>query len=1178
MMDRRMAQPTMAETAAGAMAHEHPQPFSPLPIVDLRLLRELQRRLDSGTAEGGEAIAAIDELAANLAAVETAVRAARAIAFGTASTDLLHGALAAIASINITGPFGTSSPTTVDACGEAASLDAPSPTDWKPLFSRAPLLDLLAGLTYLREGDREGIHSDFDVVMRTLRPLCARIEAVILATQVPQGRPQDQLATNTLLALVGPVWSYSVPLTDLYLDAATAMATDWLERSPVLELLRECTGVDLNQALASIDPDRAWPGGTVELIPKDAWPGEARSDVAVFIEGSRAPADVLEWTRERIVVAVPEGATSGHVFFGPASDATTEVGELLAEWQKRYADEWESTIFPLLMRGGLRRPPYCDATAQNHLKVTYPTRVANAYLTDSCGMLIDNPVALARSKPPIELNWRCAYAMPDTRVRVKQGTRVLADSMGPSGSLIVGTATLDLAHDLRVEIASGRESAARKHGPRDASDTGMTLAISDWPFPQHVVLFPISGEPEALHLGVPTEFDGYDGLAAPEVPGVSSATLRLRFAHPPAGTAALTVESSSARVVVASQQIEVAAGSETAGVDVRALSYNRDAPGTPCATLDVTAISSNPAGGVVSYSGSVDVWVEPLQGKWELVGHPTGGDIETQAPGIPIKIEGDRTSIVAIHAILLEDGRELFFAPPTGSGVDAVSSEVNDQDKVDTELWNWVDRRSLGRDDPPPSDRNRNLFCAGHVHTADGRVLIAGGHSMYAQHSTDWFVHMYDPSQPVGRGWARLGEMQQPRWYPTLVMLPDERVLIVSGSAVGAYFYILGQYGGTIIWPFRYGWSASGGQGLFDAGSATAIDVWDPARGIVHFPGHFLDSNQDTYPYLSVMPAGPGASNGAVLAIERNRGHLFSFEPTATDSPVAFAHSYDAAFRSRRTYPTYGGGTLLPVDNLDPHRARYFIFGGGNETDPHLSPGSDATDTAEIFDYDATQPLDRQPAFRALPQRLSHRRFMSDAVLLPDGNVLICGGASRGLTNESSGPVLVTELFDSSAETLRDMDSANIVRRYHSTHMLLPDATVQATGSTGGFGTSDIHLERRVEIFRPPYLWRGRRPEMPSAPAGLHYGGSFTLTTPQAAEVAYAMLVKLAAVTHANNMDQRAVRLQIEAVHVAAPDHTSDTLVIAEPRDSTVAPPGPYMLFVVDRLGVPSNASIVRVR
>jgi hypothetical protein len=139
-------------------------------------------------------------------------------------------------------------------------------------------------------------------------------------------------------------------------------------------------------------------------------------------------------------------------------------------------------------------------------------------------------------------------------------------------------------------------------------------------------------------------------------------------------------------------------------------------------------------------------------------------------------------------------------------------------------------------------------------------------------------------------------------------------------------------------------------------------------------------------------------------------------------------------------------------------------------------------------------------------------------------------------------------------------------RMYHSTALLLPDGRVLSAGGGRLGGARDYFT---AQIFSPPYLFKGTRPAIVSAPPVLPIGGSATIQTAQAADIATVSLVRLASVTHTLDMDQRYLPLEFTA--------GADRLTITAPASSDVAPPGYYMLFIVNSRGVPSTAAILRV-
>jgi hypothetical protein len=187
-------------------------------------------------------------------------------------------------------------------------------------------------------------------------------------------------------------------------------------------------------------------------------------------------------------------------------------------------------------------------------------------------------------------------------------------------------------------------------------------------------------------------------------------------------------------------------------------------------------------------------------------------------------------------------------------------------------------------------------------------------------------------------------------------------------------------------------------------------------------------------------------------------------------------------------------------------------------------------------------------------------RRQLNATILPDGTVLVTGGSSGAGFNNADAPVYTTELWDPAQNSFTELASATRYRGYHSIAMLLPDGRVLSSGGDN---------EPNAEVFSPPYLFKGARPVVTSSPSGITYGESFFVDTPDAASIASVTLVRFSSVTHSFNMNQRLLRLAFSR----APGR----LTVTAPSVAEIAPPGHYMLFVLNTAGVPSIAPFIRL-
>jgi galactose oxidase-like protein/glyoxal oxidase-like protein len=215
---------------------------------------------------------------------------------------------------------------------------------------------------------------------------------------------------------------------------------------------------------------------------------------------------------------------------------------------------------------------------------------------------------------------------------------------------------------------------------------------------------------------------------------------------------------------------------------------------------------------------------------------------------------------------------------------------------------------------------------------------------------------------------------------------------------------------------------------------------------------------------------------------------------------------------------------------------------------------SEITDTAEVIDLSAPTPS------WSYSGSMNRPRAHLNLVLLPDGTVLAVGGGSRGWYGD---PVLEAERFDPATGVWSLMAPQQVQRTYHSTAVLLPDGRVLSAGSDSGPRPTTI------EIYSPPYLFQGRRPTITTSPNSLTYGQPFTIESPDAVDVSRVVLMRAGAVTHTNNFDQRYLELSFTL--------ESGVVSALSPATPNEAPPGYYMLSIVDSAGVPSIATWVLV-
>jgi PKD repeat protein len=328
-------------------------------------------------------------------------------------------------------------------------------------------------------------------------------------------------------------------------------------------------------------------------------------------------------------------------------------------------------------------------------------------------------------------------------------------------------------------------------------------------------------------------------------------------------------------------------------------------------------------------------------------------------------------------------------------------------------------------------------------------------------------------------------------------------------------------------------------SGLSETGSTnTAVEIYTPGSGwSVEYPAGWTPP---LYPRMHLLP------NGKVFYSGSGRGsRLFD--------PVAKTWSAVVATTNYGTTRTYGTSVLLPLMPANGYAPRVMIFGGGNP----------ATATTEIIDPSASTP-----SWQYGPN-MSQPRIQMNATLLPSGKVLLTGGS---LNDEDAATAsLNADLYDPNTNTFTSAGANVYPRLYHSNALLLPDATVLLNGGNPQRG----NYQQRQEIYRPAYLFNGdstlaNRPTISSVnPAGVRYGSTFQIFTADAADIFSVVLIRPGSPTHAFDQDQRFVGLSFTA--------DNGVLNVAAPPNGNVAPPGYYMLFILNSAGVPSVATFVQL-
>jgi hypothetical protein len=449
-----------------------------------------------------------------------------------------------------------------------------------------------------------------------------------------------------------------------------------------------------------------------------------------------------------------------------------------------------------------------------------------------------------------------------------------------------------------------------------------------------------------------------------------------------------------------------------------------------------------------------------------------------------------------------------------------------------------------------------NLMPINPVHSAllyNGNVLIVSGSGNVAG-NTNFQAGIFDPAT----GTVTTQPVNWDMFCNGMVVLPDGRAFVNGGTLQYDPFHgelrsaiydpATGQF--TDVQNMAHGrWYptvtnlADGSlmtfSGLDEKGSTNStVEIytvgsgWSTAYGSPFTP--------PLYPRMHLLPSSKVFYSGSTTSSRY-------FDPSAhTWSGVVATTNYSGT-------RTYGTSVLLPLTPANSYKPVVMIMGGGNP----------ATNTTELIDLSAATPK------WTFGPNMSQPRIEMNATILPNGKVIALGGSLND--EDTSTASLNADLYDPASNTFSSAGQNAYARLYHSNSLLLPDATVLVIGGNPARGTYEQH----IEIYSPAYLFnsdgsRAVRPAIMGMPStAIGYGSNFQVQTPDAATIASVVLMRPGSPTHAFDMDQRLVGLSYTA--------GSGVLNVTAPPNSNIAPPGYYMLFLLNAAGVPSVARFVQL-
>jgi len=477
--------------------------------------------------------------------------------------------------------------------------------------------------------------------------------------------------------------------------------------------------------------------------------------------------------------------------------------------------------------------------------------------------------------------------------------------------------------------------------------------------------------------------------------------------------------------------------------------------------------------------------------------------------------------LIPLHAVLLGDGRLLTYG--TGNTTAGLpDNQVQQTGYFIYDVWDPSLGQAPNSHTTLPNTTKTDIFCSAQILLPQsGNVLVAGGDNWTGTQTTNTGNNNSNIFNPGDNTLTRGVNMTRQRWYASPLTLPDGRIYIQGGTGGGEVYPEIRDSNGTF-----YELTGVNTSSLFAL-----------------YPRNWVAPNGQVFGYsdLSMYYVDPTTKSAVGTIV----GSISPAGVMPSDGPSGW-NSTEVMYAPGKILRCGGGSTALPEK-------------GGSQTQ-----GKNA---AAVIDINGVTPTYKKMPSMPVPLH------WANATVLADGNVVVTGGSL--VDNQPTGANTTALLWkaDTGGWT-QGAKSSGKMRLYHSVALLLPDGSV----FSGGGGAPSPEQNNNAEIYYPPYLFTNAgafapRPTIASItsnPVPLSYGQNFNVSVSSAAKIQRVTFIKTASVTHSFNFEQRFMELSFTAA-------AAGVLKVQAPSSRFLAPPGNYLLFVIDSQGVPSVAKIVQI-
>ncbi len=467
--------------------------------------------------------------------------------------------------------------------------------------------------------------------------------------------------------------------------------------------------------------------------------------------------------------------------------------------------------------------------------------------------------------------------------------------------------------------------------------------------------------------------------------------------------------------------------------------------------------------------------------------------------------------VKAIHATLLPSGHIVSHASVDPGAIAPGDPELDhDYTKVDiSDIETWSHEWV--------DHTSQEMYCSAHTLLSDGTLFEFGGHDGDHPGGKVFGKAQASKFNFEAKTWEEVTHMSQARWYPTAVTLGNGDILAIGGSNGEDNIYK---------------------PEVYDGSSWRTLSNVDYSELLITNNNVF----DHTYPFVHLV------SDGRVFWA----GWDTKMAYINTDGNGTWGEMYTREDDHR----AWGSPVMYEQDKL-------LLIGGVKTENVYSTAGHSAIKIDLTGDTPTT----------SMSGEMLFARADADGTILANGEVLVNGGGYYHFLGFNPTQIFTPEIWNPDTEKWTIADAATNPRGYHSTSLLLPDATVWTGGGECG---DECTFGQTAQVFIPPYLYDkdgsgnlAPRPVINSADEQILYGEQFNATVTAPEGIQKITFIRYGSSTHHINFEQRIQELEYS--------QNGNNLTITAPDNGNLAPPGFYMMFVIDNDGVPSVAKTIQI-